>query len=216
MARSRTCEPRSRAPSLLPSSSFPGPLRIRRRQRATERLSGSSTLTIRSRGRTRVLRPGSVVPVSTMAGRRSIATSPVSPTSGTATVRRGVSLAAARSMCHRRGPADVLGGAHGSPRQEDYGKNPRVFGGLQTRGAAAIEVIVVTRPTRRIRVGWALTCGNALGRLDTFSRNGSFVVSRRGQIRIRLPSRPPMCFVAVEGRAESKTNARLSLRIWPR
>lgn len=112
--------------------------------------------------------------------------------------------------------SDVFGGAHGNPRQEDYGKNPRVFGGLETRGAAAIEVIVVTRPTRRVGVSWAMTCGNALNRVDTFSRNGSFVVSRRGEIRIRLPSRPPACFVLVDGRAESKTNARLSLRIWPR
>lgn len=114
------------------------------------------------------------------------------------------------------GSAEIRAGAHGSPRAEAYGKNPRVVGGLQTRGAAVIEVIVVTRPTRRVRVSWALTCGKALDRVDTFSRTGSFVVSRRGQIRIRLPNRPPVCFELVDGRAESKTNARLFLRIWPR
>jgi hypothetical protein len=104
-------------------------------------------------------------------------------------------------------------GAHHDPRRSEYGENPRVFGGLQTRGEQTIEVLVVSRPTRRISVVWTLICANTLDRIDTFSRSGSFVVSRRGQIRIGLPSRPPRCLVLVDGRAESKTNAYLHLRI---
>jgi hypothetical protein len=104
-------------------------------------------------------------------------------------------------------------GAHHDPRRSEYGENPRVFGGLQTRGAQTIEVLLVSRPTRRIRVVWTLICANRLDRIDTFSRSGSFVVSRRGHIRIALPGRPPRCLVMVDGRAQSKTTAHLHLRI---